>query len=37
MEKRPQFLVLDTMNYWMNNTLDELKQVIGESRRNYHQ
>ena len=28
MEKRPKLIVLDTMNYWMNNTWEELKEVI---------
>jgi len=28
MEKRPKLIVLDTMNFWMDNALDELKQVI---------
>ncbi len=28
MEKRPKLIVLDTMNYWMNNTSEELKEVI---------
>ena len=26
--KRPKLVVLDTMNFWMNNTLDELMDVI---------
>lgn len=29
MEKRPKLIVLDTMNFWMDNALDALKQVIG--------
>ncbi len=28
MEKRPKLIVLDTMNFWMDNTLEELKEVI---------
>ncbi|HET8736717.1 MAG TPA: PfkB family carbohydrate kinase [Pricia sp.] len=28
MEKRPKLIVLDTMNFWMDNALSELKQVI---------
>ncbi len=28
MEKRPKLIVLDTMNFWMDNALDELLQVI---------
>ncbi|MEK6152990.1 PfkB family carbohydrate kinase [Flavobacteriaceae bacterium 3-367] len=28
MEVRPKLIVLDTMNFWMDNTLDELTQVI---------
>ena len=28
MEKRPKFIVMDTMNYWMNHTWDELLAVI---------
>ena len=28
MEKRPKLIVLDTMNFWMDNTLDELLNVI---------
>lgn len=28
--KAPKLIVLDTMNFWMDNTLDELKQVIGK-------
>lgn len=28
MNSRPNLIVLDTMNYWMDNTLDELMQVI---------
>jgi sugar/nucleoside kinase (ribokinase family) len=29
MEEKPKLIVLDTMNFWMNNTLPELKEVIG--------
>ena len=29
LEKRPNLIILDTMNFWMDNTLEELKQVIG--------
>ncbi|MEM9142741.1 MAG: PfkB family carbohydrate kinase [Bacteroidota bacterium] len=29
MRKRPELIVLDTMNFWMDNTLSELMQVIG--------
>ncbi|PQB05360.1 PfkB family carbohydrate kinase [Aureitalea marina] len=28
MNSRPNLIILDTMNYWMDNTLDELMQVI---------
>lgn len=28
LEKRPKLIILDTMNFWMDNTLEELKQVI---------
>lgn len=28
METRPDLIILDTMNFWMDNTLDELKKVI---------
>ncbi len=28
MEQKPKLIVLDTMNFWMNNTLEELMQVI---------
>ena len=28
MEKRPKLIVMDTMNYWMNHTWDELMNVI---------
>lgn len=28
--KRPKLVVLDTMNFWMDNTLDELKEVIAK-------
>lgn len=30
MESRPKLTVLDTMNYWMNNTMDQLREVIGQ-------
>ncbi|MGN7512725.1 MAG: PfkB family carbohydrate kinase [Allomuricauda sp.] len=30
MEKRPKLIVLDTMNFWMDNTWDELMAVISE-------
>lgn len=30
MDKRPKLIVLDTMNYWMNNTWDSLMEVIRE-------
>lgn len=30
MEKRPKLIVLDTMNFWMDNTLDELLEVIAK-------
>lgn len=30
MKDHPKLLVLDTMNFWMNNTLEELKMVIAE-------
>ena len=28
MEERPKLIVLDTMNFWMDNALEELKEVI---------
>ncbi len=28
MEEKPQLIVLDTMNFWMDNTLEELTEVI---------
>ncbi|MBT8181802.1 MAG: bifunctional hydroxymethylpyrimidine kinase/phosphomethylpyrimidine kinase, partial [Eudoraea sp.] len=28
MEKKPKLIVLDTMNYWMNHTSEELREVI---------
>lgn len=28
MKERPKLIVLDTMNFWMDNTLEELKEVI---------
>ncbi len=28
MSKRPKLVVLDTMNFWMDNALDDLKEVI---------
>jgi sugar/nucleoside kinase (ribokinase family) len=28
MEKRPSLIILDTMNFWMDNTLSELMEVI---------
>jgi sugar/nucleoside kinase (ribokinase family) len=30
MEKRPKLIILDTMNFWMDNTLNELLEVIKE-------
>jgi sugar/nucleoside kinase (ribokinase family) len=30
MEKRPKLIILDTMNFWMDNSLDELLEVIGQ-------
>lgn len=30
MEERPKLIVLDTMNFWMDNTWDELMEVIKE-------
>lgn len=30
MKERPDLLVLDTMNFWMDHTLDQLKKVISE-------
>lgn len=30
MKERPRLIILDTMNFWMNNTLKELKQVMAE-------
>ncbi len=29
--KRPKLVVLDTMNFWMDNTMDELKEVIAKT------
>jgi len=31
MKKRPKLVVLDTMNFWMNNTWDKLLEVIAET------
>ncbi len=28
MEKRPKLIIADTMNFWMNNTWDELMEVV---------
>lgn len=28
MKSKPKLIILDTMNYWMNNTLDKLMEVI---------
>jgi len=30
MEKRPKLIILDTMNFWMDNSWDEIMQVIAE-------
>lgn len=30
MVKRPKLIVLDTMNFWMNHTWDELLEVIAK-------
>jgi sugar/nucleoside kinase (ribokinase family) len=30
MNKRPKLLVLDTMNFWMNHTMGQLRKVIAE-------
>ncbi|SFB68690.1 Sugar or nucleoside kinase, ribokinase family [Flagellimonas taeanensis] len=30
MEERPKLIILDTMNFWMNHTWDELMDVIGK-------
>ncbi len=30
MKKRPRLLILDTMNFWMDNTLEELTRVIAK-------
>ena len=27
-DKKPEFIMLDTMNFWMNNSLDDLLEVI---------
>ncbi len=29
LKKRPKLIVMDTMNFWMESALDELKEVIG--------
>ena len=29
-EKRPEFIMLDTMNFWMDNTLDNLLKIISK-------
>jgi sugar/nucleoside kinase (ribokinase family) len=29
LKKRPKLIVMDTMNFWMETALDELKEVIG--------
>lgn len=31
MEKRPQLVILDTMNFWMNHKLDTLLQIIAKT------
>ena len=31
MEERPKLVVLDTMNFWMDNTLEQLMEVIGHT------
>ena len=31
LDSRPKLVVLDTMNYWMNHTWEELKQVLRET------
>ncbi|MCL6274134.1 PfkB family carbohydrate kinase [Muricauda sp. 2012CJ35-5] len=30
MEQRPKLIIADTMNYWMNHTLDELMEMISK-------
>jgi len=30
MRERPKLIVLDTMNFWMDNALEELREVIGQ-------
>ena len=30
MSKKPKLIVLDTMNFWMDNTMDDLEKVIAE-------
>lgn len=30
MERKPELIVLDTMNFWMDNALEELKEVISK-------
>lgn len=30
MQERPKLIVLDTMNFWMDHALEELKEVIGQ-------
>lgn len=30
MEKRPQLVVMDTMNFWMDSALDDLKKVLAK-------
>jgi len=30
LEKRPKLVVLDTMNFWMDNSMDKLKEVISK-------
>ena len=29
LEERPKLIAMDTMNFWMDNTLEQLKEVIG--------
>jgi len=29
LKKRPKLIIMDTMNFWMDNTMDDLKTVLG--------
>lgn len=29
LQKRPKLIIMDTMNFWMDNTMDDLRKVLG--------